>query len=188
MLNINRDPRTISSQHNGYVYNHNNYIQKINYLQNSHFLIVTSNNFEIVHLNTQDTVLECSFPNTGLYSVVIQTPCEQSSKDLFYHVCNQAEKLEITVLSSIKDSYHWLLLIVFGCFVIGIVTLIYWRAEEVLKIRRLFRKIKYFKQKFQAKTEPVELQEVDHAYSDELHARQRNWDELTPQFSQNEDL
>ena len=57
---------------------------------------------------------------------------------------------------AVKDSYFWLMLIALGVFVIGVVSLIYWREEEQEKIQKIFRKIKYFKFKYQVtKAKPV---------------------------------
>lgn len=48
------------------------------------------------------------------------------------------------------------MLIALGVFIVGAVSLIYWREEQQEKIQKVFRKIKYFKFKFQnAKTKPI---------------------------------
>lgn len=64
------------------------------------------------------------------------------------------------MVSARKDDYSWLLLISVGVFIIAAVSLIYWRAEEIERIKKLFRKVKYLKDKYNTmkpSTESVEF-------------------------------
>lgn len=127
------------------------------YLQDSHFLLLQPNRAEIVNLRTTDNILECSFTQTGNYRIEIESLCETNVNDAFYHVCSQVKRILISVQSAIKDNYSWLLMIVGGIFIIVVAVLIYWREEENVKIKKVFRRIREFKQKFQIKAEQVEF-------------------------------
>ncbi len=127
------------------------------YLQDSHFLLLQPNRAEIVNLRTTDNILECSFSQTGNYRIEIESLCETNVNDAFYHVCSQVKRILINVQSDTKDNYSWLLMIVGGIFIIVVAVLIYWREEENVKIKKVFRRIREFKQKFQIKAEQVEF-------------------------------
>lgn len=127
------------------------------YLQDSHFLLLQPNRAEIVNLRTTDNILECSFTQTGNYRIEIESLCETNVNDAFYHVCSQVKRILINVQSATKDNYSWLLMIVGGIFIIVVAVLIYWREEENVKIKKVFRRIREFKQKFQIKAEQVEF-------------------------------
>ncbi len=127
------------------------------YLQDSHFLLLQPNRAEIVNLRTTDNILEGSFSQTGNYRIEIESLCETNVNDAFYHVCSQVKRILINVQSDTKDNYSWLLMIVGGIFIIVVAVLIYWREEENVKIKKVFRRIREFKQKFQIKAEQVEF-------------------------------
>ena len=67
---------------------------------------------------------------------------------------------------------------------IAVFALIYWREEELEKIKRLMRKLKYMKQKFKKETKPIEFEEVEHAYS-EMSRGERKEDKLSREFNEN---
>ena len=86
---INKDPRQTNRANNGYTYTHQHQLQLLYYLQNSQFLIATSKVLEIVNLKTEDNVLECSFPNTGVEHIQLQIECNKNPHKPFYHTCVQ---------------------------------------------------------------------------------------------------
>lgn len=118
------------------------------YLQDSHFLLLQPNRAEIVNLRTTDNILECSFTQTGNYRIEIESLCETNVNDAFYHVCSQVKRILISVQSAIKDNYSWLLMIVGGIFIIVVAVLIYWREEENVKIKKVFRRIRSLSRSF----------------------------------------
>lgn len=124
-------------------------------MQDNKFLIASSSTIQIVAWTVKDSKLECSFSNTGSYSIGVEFPCNVNLKDPFFRVCGVLEQLDIMILSSHRDNYFWLLLIVGGVFIFGVLGLIGWRHDKSMKIKKLLRRIKEFKQKFQPKRKAV---------------------------------
>lgn len=86
---INRDPRVIHQTNNGYSYSHQQSVKLLQYLDNGRFLMAAPSQIEIVKLVQTKNTLECSFHDTGSYSVSLEKSCLHELGTPFYHVCSQ---------------------------------------------------------------------------------------------------
>ena len=68
------------------------------------------------------------------------------------------------------------MLIFVGVFIIVVATLMYWRKEKLEGIQELIRKIRYVQSKYKNREvvgQPVELEEVDQAYSEVMQPQDK---------------
>lgn len=144
---INRDPRLIKHLFNGYSYSHDNQLISIQPLSDYKFMHTMANSVIIAGWKLIEQKLQCEYSEVGKNQIVIEYPCWDNVDFEFNRECRKISRFMIDVVSSHRDHYLWLLLIIGGVFITVILFLMYWRQIRVNRIKLIYEQIRQFKNK-----------------------------------------